>query len=329
MTNAKLSGLLALYVGLFITGLGTAAELGGKAPELKILEWAKGAPITLAEIQGAKKVAVVEFWATWCPPCRATIPHLTELQKKYKDTVVFIGVSAESAETVKSFVEKQAEKMDYHVAIDREHGTTKGFMDAFGIQSVPHAFLVDQEGRIVYHAHPMDSKLADNLDKVISGDFDLAAAKKSIENEQLRERLLDEYGELVIDGKDKEKAKSVGQKLYEVLAEDAKQLGQLAWAIASAPELGFQDLDFALQCAKKAVDLTEHKNADLLDTYARVLYESGDKVNAVQVAEQALPLADDDKMKEHIALQIQMYKGESDAPSDEEGEEGAALPPAE
>lgn len=329
MKQVMILGLFALCAGLFAPGWGTAAELGDKAPELKVLEWAKGEPLTLADVQNAKKVAVVEFWATWCPPCRASIPHLTELQKKYKDTVVFIGVSAESAETVKSFVEKQAEKMDYRVVIDSDRGTTKGYMDAFGIQSIPHAFLVDQKGQIVYHAHPMDDKFELNLAKVLDGSFDLAAAKKSIESEQLRERLFEEYGELVIDGKDKEKAKSVGQKLYEVLSEDATQLGQLALAIASAPELGFQDLEFARQCAKKAVDLTEHKSADLLDTYARVLYESGDKDQAIKVAEQALPLAGDDKMKEHIASQIQTYKGEADPPSEEEGEEGAVTPPAE
>lgn len=329
MTKSILTGFLALCVGLLGAASSRAAELGDKAPELKILEWAKGEPITLPAIQEAKKVAVVEFWATWCPPCRASIPHITKLQQKYKDSAVFIGVSSESAETVKSFVEKQGDNMNYRVAIDSENGTTKGFMGAFGIQAIPHAFLVDQTGRIIYHAHPMDTKLEDYLEKAVSGEFDLAAAKKAIENEQNRERLFEEYGELVIDGKDKEKAKSVGQQLYEVLSEDATQLGQLAWAIASAPELGFQDLDFALQCAKKAVDLTERKSADLLDTYARVLYESGDKEEAIKTAEQALPLAEDEKMKEHIESQIQMYKGEPDPPSEDEGEEGAAPPPVE
>ena len=57
------------------------------------------------------------MWATWCPPCLKSIPHLTELQKKYKDTCIFVGVSDEPEGTVKNFVNKMGNQMDYCVAI--------------------------------------------------------------------------------------------------------------------------------------------------------------------------------------------------------------------
>src|SRR5205085_8394742 len=64
-------------------------KVGDRAPAFKVKEFVKGEPIK----ELAKgKVHVVEFWATWCGPCRASIPHLTELQKKH-GTVVVVGVS--------------------------------------------------------------------------------------------------------------------------------------------------------------------------------------------------------------------------------------------
>ena len=322
-------GIIAAVAATFLGHAAFGAELGMKAPELQVQEWAKGEPMTLRAVQESKKVAVVEFWATWCPPCRASIPHLTALQKKYQDNVVFFGVSAEAPETVKSFVEKQAENMDYRVIVDKDRATTSAYMEAFGIDGIPYAFLVDQKGQIVYHAHPMDPAFENCLAKVVAGDFDIANARKALAKEQERKRLFDEYGELVMDGKDQAKAKKVGQKLFEVLADDASQLGQLAWAIASSPELGFQDLDFALQCAKKAMELSQEKDADLLDTYARVLFEKGDKEQAVTYAEKALQLAEKPDMKEHIQSQIRMYKGEPDPQDDVEGSDEAVPPPAD
>src|SRR6188474_3333423 len=92
-----ITGLICSYCAAL-----SAAELGETAAPLEISEWVKGDAIDLATAKG-KKVLVVEFWATWCGPCRTSIPHLTEMQKKFKD-VVFIGVSDEDAATVKKFV---------------------------------------------------------------------------------------------------------------------------------------------------------------------------------------------------------------------------------
>lgn len=131
-------------------------KLGDPAPALSVSEWVKGGPVTLADGKG-KTVYVVEFWATWCPPCRESIPHLTELQKKYKDKgVVVIGVTTEDAADVQSFVTAQGAAMDYVVAVDKDGKTTEAYMDAFGEDGIPHAFIVDTAGAIVWHGHPLD-----------------------------------------------------------------------------------------------------------------------------------------------------------------------------
>ena len=71
-----------------------AADLGDPAAELKIAKWVKGEPVTISA--DAKNIYVVEFWATWCPPCRTSIPHLTEMQKRFKEkNVTIIGITDE------------------------------------------------------------------------------------------------------------------------------------------------------------------------------------------------------------------------------------------
>ena len=113
---------------------------------------------------------MVEFWATWCPPCRASIPHLTELQAKYAEKVTFVGVSQEEAGVVKEFVGQQGDNMDYNVAIDTTGQVGKGYMGAFQQSGIPCAFVVDGTGRVVWHGHPLDS-IEDVLDQVLAGTY--------------------------------------------------------------------------------------------------------------------------------------------------------------
>jgi len=154
-----------LILGLLAGCLATqaeAAQLGMQAPPLNAAEWIKGKPVDLAEGKN-KNVYVVEFWATWCGPCRVSIPHLSEMQKKFRDkNVIFVGISDETAAKVKPFVEKMGEKMDYTVAVDKNRQTFGAYMGAFGVNGIPHAFVVDKAGAIVWHGHPMSG-----LDKAI------------------------------------------------------------------------------------------------------------------------------------------------------------------
>src|SRR5687767_6900738 len=80
--------------------------IGWGAPVVSVKEWIHGGPVDMAAGKG-KNIYVVEFWATWCGPCREAIPHVSELQKKYKDRgVVFIGLTDEAPSVVKGFVQK-------------------------------------------------------------------------------------------------------------------------------------------------------------------------------------------------------------------------------
>jgi len=212
----KLTPLIAGVI-LCATSL-LAAELGDAAKPLDIQEWVKGSAVKLADGQG-KTIYVVEFWATWCPPCRASIPHLTELQKKFKDKgVVFIGVSDEKPDVVKKFVEKMGDKMDYTVAIDGGK-TSEGYMQAYGINGIPHAFIVDKAGKIAWEGHPMDG-LDKVLDEIIAGKYDMNAAKaKAAKQAALEKRMpeaqkkLNAYAKAIMDGDDGEETKKLETEL--------------------------------------------------------------------------------------------------------------------
>lgn len=125
-------------------------------PPLRIANWIKGDAIDLTSGRG-KNVYLIEFWATWCPPCLTSIPHLTEIQARYKDQgLVVIGISEENSDTVRPFVAQMGKRMDYRVAVDNNGETGIAYMTANGVNTIPHAFLIDRTGSVVWHGNPLD-----------------------------------------------------------------------------------------------------------------------------------------------------------------------------
>jgi len=274
-----------------------AGELGDKAQPLKVKEWIKGQPVDVTTADG-KHVYVVEFWATWCGPCRASIPHLTEMQKKYKDkNVTFIGISDEEPEVVRKFVQQMGDKMDYTVAVDDQRATSKAYMEAFGIRGIPHAFLVDQSGRIIWQDHPMN-KFEDVIDQVLAGKFDLEAARKLLAKRQEEERAMQqvfeqiqEYFRLVESKGNAEQAALLGKKILEAGRTYPDLMNQLAWEILTRETVVERDLKLALTAAEAANEATKGENAYVLDTYALALFENGRKKDAIKFQEKAVELA--------------------------------------
>ena len=179
----KLARFLALSSLLVVASLSLAQSLniGDKAPQLNVAKWVKGSPQTL----GNGKITVIEFWATWCGPCRQSIPHLTELAHKYKGKVNFVGVSvwerqpADYTTKVPAFVKEFGSKMDYNVATEGNGAyMAKNWLTAAGENGIPSAFLVNKQGKISWIGHPM-SGLDTAIDSALAGKENLAAARAS------------------------------------------------------------------------------------------------------------------------------------------------------
>jgi thiol-disulfide isomerase/thioredoxin len=121
------------------------ASLPRPAPELVAADL-KGKPMSWESLKG--KVVLVDFWATWCAPCRKAMPELQALHDKYaKRGFTVLGVAIDEGNPVpkiKKFV--TSKKITYPIAIDSEEDPTWG---RFRVKAVPAAFLIDQEGRIV------------------------------------------------------------------------------------------------------------------------------------------------------------------------------------
>lgn len=150
--------LFVLMLAFISFSLVACAEIGvgGNAPEISAASWLNGNGIKLADCKD--KYVVVEFWATWCPPCRKSIPHLKSMNAKYKDkNVVFVSLTDEDKATVTAFNEKSPTKMDWLV------GTGSESAGDYRVRGIPHAFIV-KDGKVVWQGHPMaglEEKLAE------------------------------------------------------------------------------------------------------------------------------------------------------------------------
>ncbi|MBS0197777.1 MAG: redoxin domain-containing protein [Planctomycetes bacterium] len=162
------------------------ALLGKAPPAIKVAKWVKGEPFKEFE---KGKVYVVDFWATWCGPCKAAIPHLTKLAQANKGKVEVIGISimekqkdtSDTAymETVEKFVTKMDDRMDYRVAMDtpdKQMYTT--WFKPSGTGGIPTAWIIDQKGQVAWIGIGSPETVERIVGEVLAGTFDIKKEKE-------------------------------------------------------------------------------------------------------------------------------------------------------
>lgn len=280
--------------------------IGDDAPSLDLAHFVKGDSVDGFE-DGT--VYVVEFWATWCGPCIAAFPHISELQKHYGDKVQVIGVNiwdrqqdrstgefTESQQDwisrIDEFVEGQGDKMNYSVALQQGTSMQENWMKAGGRNGIPSAFIVDQKGKIAWVGHPMS--IDETLEAAVKGEIDYEAAIQEAKNEQLVSAAY-RAGMTKMNSEEKAEAED-GYTIMRALVmqhgkDNAGMLNQVAWPVLDPNSpVTHRDYEFALELGKRAAELTKFEDPMILDTYAYALFKTGNIKEAAKQQRKALQL---------------------------------------
>jgi len=340
--------VLAAAIVLTAT-MAPAFTVGDPAPKLALGTFLKGQPVT--DFQ-AGRVHVIEFWATWCGPCRASIPHLSELARKYKD-VIFIGANVWEPDVTKAkpFVDQMGDQMAYRVALDDDRKMAETWMKDGGQDGIPAAFIVNGQGKVAWIGHPMT--MDEPLAAIVAGTWDLDAARQKASAEAAqRARMKEITTKMRAAGADRAKQIAVyrdwfatepeAQKQYGVglfnllraedlpaarayyrelitqtLCDDAEALNSLSWQVVDPRQRGVDPelARLALTAAERADALAGRRNAPIADTLAAAYWRCGDANAAVSCQARALELAAGTELAKEMTKRLSFYEDEAGRPA--------------
>lgn len=312
--------------------------IGDKAPAYSIEHWVKGSPVTAFE---TGKIYVMEFWATWCPPCRDSMPHLSKLQEEYKDRVTIIGVSDEDLSTVTDFLGKDGwpEKTNYTLATDPDNSTFTDYMRSAQQNGIPTAFIVGKGSTIEWIGHPMEMDKV--LKRVVAGEWDTAAYKKRFELHQRLDgqwqaqfqqgdydgalKTLDEvttgdpedtlapfvkFYILLTQKNDSKGAYALAAEGIKKSWDEQQMLMQYAGVIAEAPGEFTRDWDLAVKAGERAVELSKGEDAYVHYVMAGIYKGQGQLNKAIEAARRGVEAAKSEDEKKEMQVRLDEYLAE-------------------
>lgn len=169
-------------------------KLGDAAPSLRVGQWIKGKPIDHFE---KGRIYIVEFWATWCAPCMAAMPHLSTIAKTYRQKLSVIALDIYeqyehvTLQKVKQVVAAKKDTMDFAVVTEDARFTVKDWLVNFGEKpnGIPRTFVVDENGKIAWTGSP--NNLGKVLPQIINHTWNV---KKELRQRKINEdwQLLDQ-----------------------------------------------------------------------------------------------------------------------------------------
>lgn len=159
---------MKLLIALALLLAGCSAGAPATASRLDVVRALSYLDPDQAPELGSGKAVVVEFWATWCPPCVQSVPHLVELDQRLRpEGLVLVGVhtarGSRDEEGVRRFLD--ARDVEYPIALDHDGAAAR----AFGVSGIPHAFVFDRSGSLVWNGHPMDPAFTGAVERAVGG----------------------------------------------------------------------------------------------------------------------------------------------------------------
>jgi thiol-disulfide isomerase/thioredoxin len=265
------AAVLSLGLATLAARADETLTIGSPAPKLQVGDWVKGDKVDALK---DGQIYVVEFWATWCGPCRASIPHVSDLAEKYKDKVTFAGVSVweQDVADVEPFLKEMGEKMAYNVAIDDVPEGKKGdegvmattWLAAAEESGIPVAFVVGKDGNIAWIGHPME--MDEPLAEIVEGKWDVAAAATARKEEKELQAKTQTFARKLSEALGDNDTKAAIKLIDEFLVENPKLEPQLA--MAKLQLLSKEDAKAAAVYQKKLVDEICKDNPQALNNLA-------------------------------------------------------------
>lgn len=182
-------------------------DVGHEAPNLSPFKWIKGLPVEKFE---KGKIYVIEFGATWCAPCAAAIPELSEIADSYRDEVTVISlfvmennrepvttINPKYVQNVERYVQKRMAEIRYHVAVDGpDKNLERDWLTTGNRVGVPYVFVIDRNGKITWIGNSVKA-IPQVIEKIRSNDYSIErvilenkAAKKTAVHFDDKELLL-------------------------------------------------------------------------------------------------------------------------------------------
>lgn len=290
-------------------------EPGDKAPPIdSVTDWIQGEKPDLNE-----GIVVVEFWATWCAPCKRAIPHLNKMSKAWSRAgLKVVGIAADEGlpnfedniKQVKSFLKSKGDGMSYTVAVDNLGDVKRRYMEAAGMEGIPATFVVGRSGRILWIGNPHNEHFETVVVLALKNKYDpiltpkaweaKAAAGRSANLRNWREAyihmddvikvdpplfgwmIFDRYKMTLEQEKNPEAAKQYLKTIMPAIANDPYSLERVVEGICKDPGVQARDFDTAMTYAEQLKRAVGGNQSLGLAAIALVLATKGDLDKAVE-----------------------------------------------
>ncbi len=302
----SMAGVILALTSLPALRAADLLTIGSEAPQLNVEHWVhdghgKFKPVTKFS---AGKVYVVEFWATWCGPCIASMPHLAQLQTEYADKgVQVISISDEELETVQKFLtrevqsrnrppakegaEKETDKESapktydeltsaYCLTTDPDRSVYESYMDAAKQNGIPTAFIVGKDSKIEWIGHPME--MDEPLAEIVSDKWDRKKFAEIFTEKQKLDVAMEKIAMAVRSGN----MKSALEMVEELIA-TSKDAGMSDQLYMMRLQLRFRDKDSAEKLPEYIKDAYE-KFAERGSVINMIAWNLASKIEAKDTA---------------------------------------------